>query len=41
MHRIRLEYYDYGAAEGLEVSVKLAGKTKVKLPAAWLRHVQR
>jgi DUF1680 family protein len=38
LHRIRLEYYDYGAAEGLEVYIRKEGGDRMALPKGWLFH---
>jgi hypothetical protein len=38
LHVIRLEYYDYGAAEGLEVYIQMPGRDKRLLPKGWLFH---
>jgi DUF1680 family protein len=38
LHRIRIEYYDYGAAEGLEVYIRQEGGDRMVLPAKWLYH---
>lgn len=38
LHRIRLEYYDYGYTEGLDVSVALTGRERQPLDKEWLYH---
>ncbi|MFH1936904.1 MAG: beta-L-arabinofuranosidase domain-containing protein [Bacteroidota bacterium] len=38
LHRINVQFFDYGGAEGLEVLVEGPGIEKQRVPAAWYQH---
>lgn len=38
LHRIRVQFFDYGGDEGLEVLVSGSGLEKQRIPAGWYRH---